>query len=108
VTDSRLFNETLQEANAQLPYHVAAVVICEPLYEIPFGVNPDPSVHFPQLKMRSGSFMEAELYRELALEDGYLRVDGTLIIWQPDYSYLSLSFILIILLLKLHISCIPK
>lgn len=48
-------------------------------------INPDPSVHFPQLKTRSRSFMEAELYGEMVLEDGYLRVDGTLIIWQPDY-----------------------
>lgn len=85
VTDSRLFNETLRKANAQLPAHVVAIVIYEPLYEIPFEINPDPSVHLPQLKMRSGSFMEAQLFGELALEDGYLRVDGTLIIWQPDY-----------------------
>jgi len=29
--------------------------------------------------------MESELFGELVLEDGYLRVNGTLIIWQPDY-----------------------
>jgi hypothetical protein len=85
VTDSELFYKTLEEADVQLPDHVVVVVVYEPLEEIPFEINPDPSVHFPQLKMRSGSVMEAELFGELTLEDGYLRVDGTLIIWQPDY-----------------------
>ena len=85
VTDSELFYKTLQEADVQLPDHVVVVVVYEPLDEIPFEINPDPSVHFPQLKMRSGSFMEADLFGELTLEDGYLRVNGTLIIWQPDY-----------------------
>lgn len=85
VTDSKLFYKTLQEADAQLPDHVVAIIIYEPLYEIPFEINPDPSVHFLQLKMRSGTFAAGELYGELALEDGYLRVEGTLIIWQPDY-----------------------
>ena len=85
VTDSKLFYKTLQEADAQLPDHVVAIVIHEPLYEIPFDINPDPSVCFPQLKMRSMAFMLALLTGELVLEDGYLRIDGTLIIWQPDY-----------------------
>jgi len=85
VTDSQLFYETLQEANAQLPDHVVAIIVYEPLYEIPFEINPDPSVCFPQLKMRSGSFMEALVIGELTLEDCYLRVDQELILWQPDY-----------------------
>jgi len=85
VTDNRLFYKTLQEADAQLPDHVVAIIVYEPLYEIPFDINPDPSVCFPQLKMRSGAFMEALLTGELVLEDCYLRIDGTLIIWQPDY-----------------------
>ncbi len=85
VTDSELFYTTLQEANAELPDHVVVVVVYEPLKEIPFEINPDPSVHFPQLKMRSGEFMEALMTGELVLEDGYLHVHGTLIIWQPDY-----------------------
>lgn len=85
VTDSRLFDSTLQEASVQLPSHVVAIVIYEPLYEIPFEVNPDPSVHFPQLRMRSGSFMEARMVGELVLKDGYLRIGESLIIWQPDY-----------------------
>lgn len=84
VTDSRLFYETLQEANAQLPDHVVAIIVYEPLYEIPFEVNPDPSVCFPQLKMRA-SFGEALLAGELILEDCYLRIGRELIIWQPDY-----------------------
>jgi hypothetical protein len=29
--------------------------------------------------------MDALMVGELTLEDGYLRVNGTLIIWQPDY-----------------------
>ena len=91
VTDSELFYKTLEEADVQLPDHVVVVVVYEPLDEIPFEINPDPSVHFPQLKMRSGSFMEAELFGELTLEDGYLRVDGTLIIWQPDYFVLAIN-----------------
>lgn len=85
VTDSKLFYKTLQEADAQLPEHVVAIIIYEPLYEIPFDINPDPSVCFPQLKMRSGSFMESLVTGELVLEDCYLRVDQELIIWQPDY-----------------------
>ncbi len=85
VTDSKLFNETLREVNAQLPAHVVAIVIYEPLYEIPFEVNPDPSIHFPQLKMRSGSFMQVSMVGELILENSYLCVGDTVIIWQPDY-----------------------
>ncbi|MDP2731388.1 MAG: hypothetical protein Q8O55_13065 [Dehalococcoidales bacterium] len=85
VTDSELFYDTLREAGKKLPKHVMAIIIYEPLDEPPPGINPDPSVHFPQLKTRSGSFMEARMVGELALEDGYLRVGGSLIIWQPDY-----------------------
>jgi len=85
VTDSKLFYKTLQEADAQLPDHVVAIIIYEPLYEIPFEINPDPSVCFPQLKMRSGEFMESLVTGELILEDCYLRVDQELILWQPDY-----------------------
>ncbi|MBA7558701.1 hypothetical protein ES708_00308 [subsurface metagenome] len=85
VTDSKLFYKTLQEADAQLPDHVVAIIVYEPLYEIPFDINPDPSVCFPQLKMRSGEFMESLMTGELILEDCYLHVDQELIIWQPDY-----------------------
>jgi hypothetical protein len=85
VTDSRLFNSTLKKAKVQLPSHVTAVVVYDPLYEIPFEVNPDPSVYFPQLRMRSGSFMAALAVGELTLKDGYLCIGESLIIWQPDY-----------------------
>jgi len=85
VTDSELFYKTLEEADVQLPDHVVVIVVYEPLKEIPFEINPDPSVHFPQLKVHSGSFMESILAGKLELIDDYLRVNGTLIIWQPDY-----------------------
>ncbi len=85
VTDSKLFNSTLKKANAQLPPHVVAIVIYKPLYEIPFEVTTDPSVHFPQLRMRSGSFMESLIVGQLVLKDGYLRIGESLIIWQPNY-----------------------
>jgi hypothetical protein len=85
VTDSKLFHQTLQEAEARLPDQVTAIVVYEPLREVPFQVNPDPSVHFPQLKMHSGSVMAAILTGELVLKDGYLCIRDTIIIWQPDY-----------------------
>lgn len=85
VTDSELFNRALEKAGEKLPAHVESMVIYEPLREIPFPVNPDPSVHFPQLKVPSGSYMAALLTGKLVLKDGYLRVRDSLIIWQPDY-----------------------
>ncbi len=85
VTDSKLFYNTLQEADAQLPEYVVVIITYEPLDEISFDINPDPSVNFPQLKMASGSYMMAQMMGDLVLGDGYLRVGGTLIIWQPDY-----------------------
>lgn len=85
VTDSELFYQTLQEAGTQLPDLVKVIVTYEPLREVPFEVNPDPSVHFPQLKMASGSYMLALLTGKLTLKDGCLCVEDTIIIWQPDY-----------------------
>jgi hypothetical protein len=85
VTDSNFFNLTLKKANAELPSHVVAKIVYEPLHDIPFKVNPDPSVHFPQLKMLSGTLMMSLLVGELTLKDGYMRVGESLIIWQPDY-----------------------
>jgi len=85
VTDSNLFYETLQEAEVQLPDHVAVIITYEPLGDIPFDINPDPSVCFPQLKMHSGSVMDALVIGEMVLEECYLRIDGNLIIWQVDY-----------------------
>jgi len=85
LTDSELFYQTLQEAEACLPDRVTAIVVYEPLREVPFQVNPDPSVRFPQLKMHSGSVMEALMVGELTLKDGYLCIGDAIIIWQPDY-----------------------
>ena len=85
VTDSELFYSTLEESGEKLPECVVPVIIYEPLEGVPEGLNPDPSVHFPQLKMASGSYMEALLTGELELVDGYLRVNESIIIWQPDY-----------------------
>jgi hypothetical protein len=85
ITDRELFEKALLEAGAELPEYVVPSIVYEPADEPPSGINPDPSVHFPQLKTRSGSFMEALLVGELKLVDGYLRVGEELIIWQPDY-----------------------
>jgi len=85
VTDSDLFYSTLEKSSEKLPECVVPVIIYEPLEGVPEGLNPDPSVHFPQLKMASGSYMEALLTGKLELEDGYLRVNEAIIIWQPDY-----------------------
>ncbi|MDD5703420.1 MAG: hypothetical protein PHU23_15405 [Dehalococcoidales bacterium] len=85
VTDNELFIKTLQEAGEELPENVVSDVIYEPAEGPPPGIKPDPSVHFPQLKTASGSYMTALMVGELTLENGYLRVNGTLIIWQPDY-----------------------
>jgi len=92
VTDPSLFDTTLQEANIRLPDHVKVVTIYEPLGDdIPFAVTPVPTIHFPQLRTRSATFMEALLVGKLIVKDGCLRVSasdrdrGHLIIWQPDY-----------------------
>jgi len=85
VTDSELFYSTLEESGEKLPECVVPIIIYEPLEGVPEGLNPDPSVHFPQLKTASGSYMEALLTGKLELVDGYLRVNEAIIIWQPDY-----------------------
>ncbi|MBC8445842.1 MAG: hypothetical protein H8D74_01445 [Chloroflexi bacterium] len=92
VTDRSLFDTTLQEANIRLPDHVEVITIYEPLGDdIPFAVTPVPTIHFPQLRTRSATFMEALLVGKLIVKDGCLRVSasdrdrGHLIIWQPDY-----------------------
>ena len=92
VTDRPLFDATLQEANIRLPDHVEVITIYEPLGDdIPFAVTPVPTIHFPQLRTRSATFMEALLVGKLIVKDGCLRVSaserdrGHLIIWQPDY-----------------------
>lgn len=92
VTDRALFDAALQEANIQLPDHVGVTAIYEPLGDdIPFAVTPDPTIHFPQLRARSVTFMAAQLEGKLIVKDGCLRVSkgdddgGRLVIWQPGY-----------------------
>lgn len=92
VTDRSLFDATLQEAGVQLPDHVAVFTVYEPLGDdVPFAITPVPSIHFPQLEMRSPAFMEALSEGELVVKDDCLYVMGrdgrvgSLIIWQPDY-----------------------
>jgi hypothetical protein len=92
ITDEAAFEAALQAADAELPEHVAAIPIYEPLGDdIPFSLTPAPDVHMPQLKMRSGSFMAALLVGELVVMDGCLRVqvenspESHLIFWQTDY-----------------------
>ncbi|MFC1946378.1 hypothetical protein ACFLXY_00505 [Chloroflexota bacterium] len=85
VTDSELFYSTLEEAGVELPDCVVPVIVYEPLRGVPDGLNPDPSVNFPQFKTHSGSVMTALLTGKLELVEGYLRVGDSIIIWQPDY-----------------------
>ncbi len=85
LTDEGFFYETLREAEAELPEQVTAIVVYEPLREVPFQVNPDLSVYFPQLKMRSGSYMLALMTGELVVKGGYLCIRDSIIIWQADY-----------------------
>jgi hypothetical protein len=92
VTDRSLFDATLQETHVQLPRDIEVITIYEPLGDdLPFAVTPDPTIHFPQLRTRSATFMAALLEGKLIEKDDCLRVsagDGTdsyLIIWQPDY-----------------------
>jgi hypothetical protein len=92
VTDRPLFEATLQEAHVVLPEQVVVVTVYEPLGENPpFALTPEPTLHFPRLRMRSATFMEALLEGTLVLRDGCLRIrdgdgdDGYLIIWQVDY-----------------------
>jgi hypothetical protein len=61
------------------------VIVYEPLRGVPDGLNPDPSVNFPQLKTHSGSVMMALLTGKLELIDEYLCVGNSIIIWQTDY-----------------------
>lgn len=85
VTDEGRFRDILENAGVKLPAYVVPDIIYEPADGPPPGINPDPSVHFPQLKTASASHMQALLTGKLTLEDGYLRVHDELIIWQPDY-----------------------
>ena len=86
VGDKKLFDETLASAGATLPPHVVPIVFYEPIYGAPpFPLNPDPSIHFPQLKMRGFADMALLSVGDLTVRDGYLYVGNALVIWQPDY-----------------------
>ncbi len=85
VTDSKLFYNTLEQAGVRLPEQIKVNIIYEPLREVPFPITPVPGVHFPQLKMNSGAYMAALMTGKLELKDGYLCVEDTIIVWQPDY-----------------------
>jgi len=69
---------------------IRSVSTYEPLGDdIPLAVTPDPTIHFPQLRTRSATFMEALLQGKLAVTEGCLRVTGSggshLVIWQPGF-----------------------
>ena len=92
VTDLGAFAAGIEAQDIQLPENVRVVEIYEPLGdELPFDVNPDDSIYFPQLKSRSTSFMEALLIATLVVEDGCLRAhqdesnESYTIVWQTDY-----------------------
>lgn len=92
ITDPDAFYAALQAHNIQLPPPLKIVPIYDPLgNELPFEVNPDDSIFFPQLKMRSTSFMEALLIGRLEVKDGCLVVyqegndDRITVVWQTDY-----------------------
>jgi hypothetical protein len=90
VTDRPQFDAALQKAKVQLPDHVVAITIYEPLGDKPpFPVTPDPTIHLPQLKTRSAALMTALTIGKLVVKDGCLRIgeggSSHLILWQPDY-----------------------
>ncbi len=92
ITDPDAFDAGIQDHDIELPKHLNIVTIYEPLGDdLPFEVNPDDSIYFPQLKTRSASFMEALLIGRLEVENGYLLAyqEGSeqpiTIVWQTDY-----------------------
>ena len=92
ITDFDTFDAGIQDHDIELPKHLSVVTIYEPLGDdLPFEVNPDDSIYFPQLKTRSTSFMEALLIGRLEVENGCLLAfqEGSdqpiTIVWQTDY-----------------------
>ena len=92
ITDIDAFDAGIQDHDIELPKHLSVVTIYEPLGDdLPFEVNPDDSIYFPQLKTRSTSFMEALLIGRLEVENGCLLAfqEGSdqpiTIVWQTDY-----------------------
>jgi hypothetical protein len=92
LTDLDAFDASIQDHGIKLPEHLSIVTIYEPLGDdLPFEVNSDDSIYFPQLKTRSASFMEALLIGRLEVENGCLLAyqEGSdqliTIVWQTDY-----------------------
>jgi len=92
ITDLDGFDASIQDHDIQLPEHLNIITIYEPLGDdLPFEVNPDDSIYFPQLKTRSASFMAALLIGTLEVENGCLLAyqEGSnqpiTIVWQTDY-----------------------
>jgi hypothetical protein len=92
ITDNDAFDAGIQDHDIELPKHLSVVTIYVPLGdELPFEVNPDDSIFFPQLKTRSTSFMAALLIGRLEVENGCLLAyqegsdQPTTIVWQTDY-----------------------
>ena len=81
VPNIMTLGNALDEAELKMPEHVTVIERIDP----PEGLNPDPSVHFPQLIVRPTAYMNAQLFGKLELVDGYLKVDGYTIIWLPGY-----------------------
>src|SRR4030042_3101780 len=81
VPNIMTLGNALDEAGLKMPEHVLVIDRIDP----PDGLNPDPSVHFPQLIVRPSLNMDAQLIGKLELVDGYLKVDGYCIIWLPGY-----------------------
>ena len=86
VGDKKLFDETLANAGATLSPHVEIVVFYEPIYgDPPFPINPDPSIHFPQMKMLGWGDMEVLMVGKMTVKDGYIYIGDNVVIWKPDY-----------------------
>ncbi len=81
VPNIMTLGNAMDEAGLKMPEHVVVIERIDP----PEGLNPDPSVHFPQLLVRPTAYMDAQLFGKLELVDGYLKVDGYTIIWLPGY-----------------------
>jgi len=81
VPNIMILGNALDEAGLKMPEHVVVIERIDPLE----GLNPDTSVHFPQLLVRPTAYMDALLIGRLELVDGYLKVDDYYIIWLPGY-----------------------
>jgi hypothetical protein len=92
ITDLEAFDASIQDHDIELPKHLSVVAIYEPLGDdLPFEVDPDDSIYYPQLKTRSTSSMEALLIGRLEVENGCLLAhqEGSeqpiTIVWQTDH-----------------------